>query len=190
VRCSSTSTSARPFFLFQLQELGGLDGVLSFSEMAMPLVARLAERLGLPGNPPGAVDAARDKHATRTSLAAAGLPTPRNFLITSPRQLQQVSAGNGSLLVLTAALAGASSTLAKHAQSMLCTVYCVLCTVHASGMHACHTLAHTQALSLSARRPPMPWGSPPSSSPSAVLPPLVWCEWMTLRTCRCSGVGW
>ena len=53
----------------------------------MPLVARLAERLGLPGNPPGAVDAARDKHATREVLAAAGLPTPRNFLITSPRQL-------------------------------------------------------------------------------------------------------
>ena len=29
-----------------MQEMGGLDGVLSFSEMAMPLVARLAERLG------------------------------------------------------------------------------------------------------------------------------------------------
>ncbi|EFN56176.1 hypothetical protein CHLNCDRAFT_144890 [Chlorella variabilis] len=68
-------------------DAGQLDGVLSFCEMAMPLVARLAERLGLPGNPPGAVDAARDKHATREVLAAAGLPTPRNFLITSPRQL-------------------------------------------------------------------------------------------------------
>ena len=31
------------------QELGGLDGVLSFCEMAQPLVARLCERLGLPG---------------------------------------------------------------------------------------------------------------------------------------------
>ena len=31
------------------EELGELDGVLSFSELAQPLVARLAERLGLPG---------------------------------------------------------------------------------------------------------------------------------------------
>lgn len=43
------------------QELGELDGVLSFSEMAMPLVARLTEQLGLPGNSAQAVDAARDK---------------------------------------------------------------------------------------------------------------------------------
>ncbi len=64
--------------------------MLSFSEMAMPLVARLTEQLGLPGNSPEAVDAARDKHATRTCLAAAGLPTPRNFLITSPDQLKDV----------------------------------------------------------------------------------------------------
>jgi hypothetical protein len=41
--------------------LGGLDGVTTFCEMAVPLVARLAEALGLPGNTPDAVDAARDK---------------------------------------------------------------------------------------------------------------------------------
>jgi hypothetical protein len=41
--------------------LGGLDGVTTFCEMAVPLVARLAEALGLPGNSPDAVDAARDK---------------------------------------------------------------------------------------------------------------------------------
>ncbi len=29
-----------------------MDGVLSFCEMAQPLVARLAEQLGLPGNTP------------------------------------------------------------------------------------------------------------------------------------------
>eukprot|EP00887_Chlorella_sp_A99_P000154 scaffold16.g154.t1 len=70
-----------------IRRLGGVDGVLSFCEIAQPLVARLTERLGLPGNSPDAVDAARDKHATRQRLAAAGLPTPRNFLITSPRDL-------------------------------------------------------------------------------------------------------
>jgi hypothetical protein len=42
-------------------ELGGLDGITTFCEMAVPLVARLTEALGLPGNTPDAVDAARDK---------------------------------------------------------------------------------------------------------------------------------
>ena len=35
--------------------------MISFWELSQPLVARLAERLGLPGNPPDAVDNARDK---------------------------------------------------------------------------------------------------------------------------------
>lgn len=41
--------------------LGGLDGVTTFCEMAVPLVSRLAEQLGLPCNSPEAVDRARDK---------------------------------------------------------------------------------------------------------------------------------
>lgn len=73
------------------KEVGELDGILSFSEMAMPLVARLTEQLGLPGNTPQAIDAARDKHATRQALAAAGLPTPRNFLITTAQQLKEAA---------------------------------------------------------------------------------------------------
>ena len=32
------------------QELGELDGICTYCEMAVPLVARLAERFGLPGN--------------------------------------------------------------------------------------------------------------------------------------------
>jgi len=35
--------------------------VTTFCEMAVPLVARLSEALGLPGNTAEAVDAARDK---------------------------------------------------------------------------------------------------------------------------------
>lgn len=42
-------------------KLGGLDGVCTFSEFAVPLTARLAEKLGVPGNSPEAVDHARDK---------------------------------------------------------------------------------------------------------------------------------
>ena len=40
--------------------------------------------MGLPGNAPDAVDAARDKHNTRAKMEAAGLPTPRNMLIQQP----------------------------------------------------------------------------------------------------------
>jgi biotin carboxylase len=41
----------------------------------------LSEKLGLPCPHPASVDSARNKHATRAALKAAGLPTPRNMLI-------------------------------------------------------------------------------------------------------------
>ncbi len=56
--------------------------------MAVPLVSRIAESLGLSGNSPAAVDAARDKHSTRAKMAAAGLPTPRNMLVQQPSDLK------------------------------------------------------------------------------------------------------
>ena len=71
-----------------IQELGELDGVCTFCEMAVPLVSRIVEKLGLPGNSPDAVDSARDKHNTRAKMEAAGLPTPRNMLIKQPSDLQ------------------------------------------------------------------------------------------------------
>lgn len=62
-------------------QIGRPDGVATFVELSVPLVVRLAENLGLPGASPAAVDAARDKHATRATMKAKGLPTPRNMLI-------------------------------------------------------------------------------------------------------------
>lgn len=52
----------------KLQELGQVDGILSFWELSQPLVSRLAERLGLPANPPAAVDAAREKQVASMHL--------------------------------------------------------------------------------------------------------------------------
>lgn len=66
-----------------------MDGVCTFCEMAVPLVSRIAEKLALPGNTPAAVDAARDKHATRQTMSEAGLPTPRNFLIEHESQIAE-----------------------------------------------------------------------------------------------------
>ncbi|MFM2077696.1 MAG: hypothetical protein RJA49_1586 [Actinomycetota bacterium] len=53
------------------------DGVLTFWEDSVCVVARVAAALGLPGNPPAAVDAARSKVRTRELSAELGLPTPR-----------------------------------------------------------------------------------------------------------------
>lgn len=60
---------------------GPVDGITTFVELSVPIVARLCEAMGLPGHRPAAVDSARDKHATRAALKAAGLPYPRNCLI-------------------------------------------------------------------------------------------------------------
>jgi carbamoylphosphate synthase large subunit len=68
-----------------------VDGVCTFCEMAVPLVARLAEKLGLPGNSPQAVDAARDKHSTRAVMKREGLPTPRNMLISEPEDVRKAA---------------------------------------------------------------------------------------------------
>lgn len=70
---------------------GELDGVCTFCEMAVPLVSRLAERLGLPCNSPDSVDAARDKSSTRNVMAAAGLPNPRSFLIEDAAQIAEAA---------------------------------------------------------------------------------------------------
>eukprot|EP00887_Chlorella_sp_A99_P000177 scaffold13.g177.t1 len=75
-RCLEAIQAAR-------RQLGDLDGIACFSELAVPLASRLQERLGLPCNSPAAVDAARDKSQTRAIMGAAGLPTPRNMLVTS-----------------------------------------------------------------------------------------------------------
>lgn len=48
-----------------------MDGILSFWELSQPLVSRLAERLGLPANPPAAVDTAREKQVLMTT---SGMP--------------------------------------------------------------------------------------------------------------------
>lgn len=67
---------------------GPAEGITTFVELSVPLAARLAEAFGLPGMSSEAVDSARDKHATRAALKAAGLPTPRNMLIKKESDLQ------------------------------------------------------------------------------------------------------
>lgn len=89
-------------------DMGELDGVTTFCELAVPLVARLAERLGVPSNTPEAVDTARNKHAARAAMAAAQLPTPRNALIERAEQLDAAGEHVGFPAVLKP-ISGAAS---------------------------------------------------------------------------------
>jgi biotin carboxylase len=70
-------------------------GVLTFWEDSVGVAARVAEALGLPGNPPEAVDAARSKVRTRELAAQLGLPTPRAQRVRSLDELFAAAADIG-----------------------------------------------------------------------------------------------
>lgn len=53
------------------------DAVLTFYEDSVATAAHVADALGLPGNPPNAVDSARSKVRMRERSSELGLPTPR-----------------------------------------------------------------------------------------------------------------
>lgn len=55
----------------------GFDGVITSCDYYLPTAARIADRLGLPGPTPTAVENACRKDTTRRVLAEAGLPGPR-----------------------------------------------------------------------------------------------------------------
>jgi biotin carboxylase len=58
-------------------------GVVCWDEALIVTAAHVAVALDLPGMSPAAVEACRDKHQTRTRLAAAGVPQAASLLITS-----------------------------------------------------------------------------------------------------------
>ena len=55
-----------------------LDAVVAVDDQGVRVAALAAERLGLPGNPPEAAAATRDKAAMRRAFAAAGVPQPEH----------------------------------------------------------------------------------------------------------------
>jgi len=122
VDMSQSSDQVFKAMLRLIQELGGdgktgaVDGIATFVELSVPLVARLCEALGLPGHRPDAVDAARNKHATRAALKAAGLPTPRNGLIKSEADVDVVGKIVGFPAVLKP-VSGAASLGVKKVSS-------------------------------------------------------------------------
>lgn len=76
------------------------DGVLTFWEDSVPVAARVAAALGLPGNPVEAVDAARSKLRTRELFERLGLPSPRAIRVRSLDELYAAAADLGFPAVL------------------------------------------------------------------------------------------
>ncbi|CAE7815788.1 CARNS1 [Symbiodinium sp. KB8] len=68
-------------------KIGKVDAVATFAELSVPLTARLAEALGVPGPAPESTDQARDKFLTRQALARNGLPTPPVYEILSEQDI-------------------------------------------------------------------------------------------------------
>lgn len=90
----------------------GVDGITTFAELSVSIVARLAGALQLPGHQLASVSNARDKCQTRTALRRANLPTPRFARITSEADLDAAARKVGFPAVLKP-VGGAASLAVK-----------------------------------------------------------------------------
>ncbi|AEM84317.1 carbamoyl-phosphate synthase L chain ATP-binding protein [Streptomyces violaceusniger Tu 4113] len=87
-------------------------GVLTFDESLVYPVARVAEELGLPGSPPEAVQACRDKATSRAALDAAGVPQPISRTVGSAEEAVAAAEEIGYPVVVKArGLAGSLGVL-------------------------------------------------------------------------------
>jgi formate-dependent phosphoribosylglycinamide formyltransferase (GAR transformylase) len=68
------------------------DGILAVGDRPVTLAAEVAAAYGLAGHDPAAAAASRDKVATRTALAGAGLPVPRFLTLEADASEDQLAA--------------------------------------------------------------------------------------------------
>lgn len=88
------------------------DGVLTYDESLVTAVAHFAQRTGLPGSPPEAIQACRDKAATRATLAEAGVPQPASRPVASAEDAVAAADAIGYPVVVKArGLAGSLGVL-------------------------------------------------------------------------------
>ena len=91
-----------------------IDGVICWDEIRMVHATRVAEALGLPGGPAGAIANCRDKHRTRTVLAAAGVPQARSVPVSSADEAAAVAHSIGyPVIVKPRASARASASASR-----------------------------------------------------------------------------
>ncbi|WP_030407290.1 ATP-grasp domain-containing protein [Streptomyces albus] len=90
-----------------------VEGVLTWDDTRVVQTAELAALLGLPGTPPQAALACRDKRATREALAAAGVPQARSVAVSSLPQARAAAAQVGYPLVLKPRALNASTGVVR-----------------------------------------------------------------------------
>ncbi|MGI8305506.1 ATP-grasp domain-containing protein [Saccharopolyspora hattusasensis] len=86
--------------LESLQAVLGFDGVLTSCDYYLAAAARAAQRLGLPGAPPEAIERACSKDLTRKALREAGVPGPAFALAETARGLEEAAEALGYPLVV------------------------------------------------------------------------------------------
>ncbi|OIK26860.1 pyridoxal-phosphate dependent enzyme [Streptomyces malaysiense] len=95
IRCDTNSDAALRAAVqdrFRREEIAG---ITTTSDFYVPAAARLARWLGLPGNPPRAVAACRDKSALRALLETAGVRQPRYAVVREPGEVAAAVARTG-----------------------------------------------------------------------------------------------
>ncbi|MEU1624751.1 ATP-grasp domain-containing protein [Streptomyces sp. NPDC020096] len=85
-----------------------LHGVATYSELLLRPQARIAARLGLPGNSPEAVAVAQSKARQRAVFAAHGVPSPRSAVIRGESDLDTAVAAVGLPAVFKPSLGAGS----------------------------------------------------------------------------------
>jgi biotin carboxylase len=88
-----------------------LSGVLSVGDRPTVLAAHVSEALGLPGNPPAAAEASRNKLATRRAFAGAGLQTPDFQVIPLSQGPMRLAAAAYPVVVKPLALSGSQGVI-------------------------------------------------------------------------------
>jgi carnosine synthase len=94
-----------------------LDGICTFAELSLPITAKLAGALNLPGQDPDVVSITRDKHKVRKVAAGAGLNEVRSFKIKSLDQVEDAADHVGFPAVLKP-VSGADSLGVKRVNSV------------------------------------------------------------------------
>ncbi|MDF3299502.1 pyridoxal-phosphate dependent enzyme [Streptomyces tropicalis] len=95
IRCDTTSDAALRTAVQERFRREEIAGITTTSDFYVPAAARLARWLGLPGNPPEAVAACRDKAALRALLDAAGVRQPRHAAVREPAAAAAATARTG-----------------------------------------------------------------------------------------------
>jgi biotin carboxylase len=93
-----------------------LDGICTFAELSLPITAKLARALQLPGQDPDVVSLTRDKHKVRKVVAGAGLHEVRSYKIKSFEQVDEAAEFVGFPAVLKP-ISGADSLGVKRVNS-------------------------------------------------------------------------